>query len=111
MTMTNGRLSKNCVGRDDKPVKEFNTQIDAYEGANASSISGLVPYECNKCSKWHLSPKDRITPSKLCPNCKKEAYETEQFAHKRALFIKRERGINLTVYECECGNGWHLTSQ
>jgi hypothetical protein len=40
---------------------------------------------------------------------KKMVYETEQLAISIAENIRKERGTCLNVYECEHGNGWHLT--
>ncbi|MDR0556708.1 MAG: hypothetical protein LBG43_02390 [Treponema sp.] len=52
-----------------------------------------------KSGYWHLSPKERQTPSKECIYCtdsngkKKELYEAQEAALIRAEIIKKERGI------------------
>jgi len=73
------------------------------------------PYWCSCCGKWHLSPKNRRTPSRTCTFCKdssgnsKELYETEEAAVQRAKIIEKEQGIKLKVYHCHYANGYHLT--
>jgi hypothetical protein len=52
---------------------------------------------------------------KICPRCtggdgeNKEIYDTAEDARRTAQHIKAERGIQLKIYQCEFGNGWHLT--
>lgn len=77
--------------------------------------SQLSPYECNICDKWHLSPKSRHTPSRQCYSCtdrkgkKKELYESEKDAQRRADILHEEQGVYLQTYECPHEHGWHLT--
>jgi hypothetical protein len=113
------RKSDTCLGKKSgKPVTEYDSQSDAQEGADyATSTYGraLVPYRCDKCNLWHLSPANRQTPSKSCGYCTgsdgkpKESYGSAQDAHRRADILRQEQGASLQVYECEYGSGWHLT--
>ena len=101
--------SKTCFGKTGKPVTEYRRAIDAQQEAAYISTSDrkMVAYKCQKCSKWHLSPADRQTPSVYCEDCGKKLYTTEQAARRRAEILRKEEGIQLTRYRC--GNGWHLT--
>jgi hypothetical protein len=53
--------------------------------------------------------------TKKCPCCtssngeRKDVYDSPEEAFQRAEYIKEIRGIELNVYRCEYGNGWHLT--
>ena len=113
--------SDTCFGKmSGQPLSEYAEEYKALDAANYSREqfnNDLIPYQCDKCSFWHLSPKARVTPSKKCIKCTagdgtfKDAYRTKSEAHKRANIIYDEGGINLNVYECEFGNGWHLTKR
>lgn len=112
--------SETCVGKvSGKPLTEYDSEQEALDGAaHAKQQYGrsLVPYACDTCGLWHLSPTERQTPSKQCPTCRgadgkaKESYRSEQEASRRAAIIRGEKGANLSVYACEYGHGWHLTS-
>ncbi len=100
------------------PLSVFINEIEAQEAVvHAMSHYGknFVPYHCCKCGFWHLSPKSRETPSHKCNYCTsgdgvyKDSYRTEDEANLRANIIYKEQGIELRVYECEYGSGWHLT--
>jgi hypothetical protein len=64
-----------------------------------------------------FSKEHRRTPCHTCPHCTdshgqpKQAYESEDAAERRAEIILEERGVDLRVYECPYGEGWHLTSR
>ena len=101
-----------------KPLTEFFSEQEAEEGAayaNKTYGKNLAPYQCNNCNRWHLSPKDRQTPSIKCPECIdsngyfKDLYESFGSAMKRASILYEERGISLKVYKCPSYDGWHLT--
>lgn len=111
--------SETCFGKiSGKPLSQYFTEIDA-EGAAQYSKDNFsndsLPYECNKCHFWHLSPKSRVTPSKKCDSCtagdgaSKDTYRTKNEAKARADIIYNEKGIDLKVYSCKYGDGWHLT--
>ena len=88
---------------------------NAADYANQEYDNNLVPYQCNTCKKWHLSPQDRHTPNKVCPNCignngqRKALYKTQSDAANRADILAKEQKVDLTVYKCPHNRGWHLT--
>ncbi len=102
-----------------RPLTEYDTKTEAKAAArHANQTYGgnnLIPYKCGQCGFWHLAPADRQTPSETCPICRgadgmlKESYTTERDALRRAGILRKENGVKLKVYECEHGNGWHLT--
>jgi len=104
--------------RNGQPLHTYFSEGEALDGADyVKKKYGSVqePYHCEKCGQWHLSPKDRQTPSKACVCCMgsagtlKDLYETKEAAQARAKIIERERGITLTIYKCPHQNGYHLT--
>lgn len=114
-----GRKSTTCIGKiSGKPLTEYNSLEEAEDGAvyaNEAHGSSLVSYACSVCGKWHLSPKERVTPSEKCHYCtgtngrQKEAYRSRGDAERRADILRREQGVFLTVYPCEYSDAWHLT--
>ncbi len=110
-----------CIGKSTgKPLSQYATKYEAESAAEYSKTiygNNLSPYECTKCKYWHLSPVDRITPSKECPYCTgrdgipKSAYRSRSEASTRAKIIYSEKGIKLNVYQCIYSHGWHLTKQ
>ncbi len=113
------RKSETCFGKmTNRPLTEYDSQSDALEGADYANRhygQNLVPYQCGECGFWHLSPVDRQTPSAKCPHCTgadggaKDSYETKGKARQRAAILQREQKVDLKVYRCQYGNGWHLT--
>lgn len=111
--------SDSCVSnRNGEPLTEYRTEYEAQQGAyhvKNTYSKHLEPYKCSHCAFWHLSPKDRQTPSSKCPSCVgsdgqcKDLYETQKDAQKRASISHKEKGIRLTVYKCPYNSGWHLT--
>ena len=113
--------SKSCSsGRSNKALTEYKTEDEAFGAAEVikkRNNTRLYPYNCEKCGKWHLTPKSRITPSTPCTHCKdskgkaKESYKTKQGALKRGKILLKEQGVNLSIYDCPHGEGWHLTKK
>ncbi|NQV14193.1 hypothetical protein HQ531_01955 [bacterium] len=114
------RKSPTCKARKSgRPLTEYETKAEAKSAANYANknFSGenLVPYKCDRCGFWHISPTGRQTPSKACTICRgadgmlKESYQSENDAQLRAGILHEEQGVTLYIYECEHGNGWHLT--
>jgi hypothetical protein len=106
--------SYTCVGRNGEPLTEYHSEAEARAGAShASGRTGvkLIPYKCQKCDYWHLSPISRQTPSRPCTYCNKDLYETEGAAESRAKILLKEEGVRLKVYKCPTQNGWHLTKK
>ena len=111
--------SETCIGKaTGKPLTEFDSLLEAQEGAdyaNKTYRSNLTPYACETCGMWHLSPKNRQTPSEKCPFCKgadgqmKDAYQSRKDAQRRADILRQEQGVSLKVYACEHSDKWHLT--
>ena len=101
-----------------RPLSVYLSKAEAQEAARHVKKTyghSLTAYRCDSCGQWHLSPKERQTPSQPCPHCRgsdgkaKAAYRTEMDARQRAKILAKEQGVNLTVYACEFGQGWHLT--
>jgi hypothetical protein len=103
-----------CLNARGKPRRAYPNKQSAEEGARhalETYRNPMVPYHCDKCGSWHLCPANRHTPGHHCYDCSKQAYASESAAERRSLILERERGILLRVYECPCGEGWHLTSK
>ncbi len=110
--------SDTCFGKiSGKPLKYYNSEIKAKEAAEYfRSIYGneQVPYLCDVCGYWHLSPVDRQTRCRTC-SCldsngnPKQLYFTYHDAKKRRNIIAQEKGINLAIYKCDSNEGYHLT--
>ncbi|MBW1649624.1 MAG: hypothetical protein JRJ44_02895 [Deltaproteobacteria bacterium] len=104
--------SATCFSRTGEPLTEYNFEQNAREGADYANIeygNNLIPYRCHTCGLWHLSPKNRQTPSIECGICRKALYKTKKDAEKRAVILKKEEGERLRVYRCPYNDGWHLT--
>lgn len=113
------RKSTTCTGKiSGKPLTEYDSEFDARQGADYARYAhakDVSPYRCPRCSKWHLAPTSRQTPSTTCYSCTgkdgrpKAAYATEQDAERRAEILAAEQGVHLRAYACDLGDGWHLT--
>lgn len=111
--------SQTCFGKVSKqPLREYFTEYEANDAAEYTKQNygnDFIPYLCKKCTYWHLSPKNRQTPSKKCDQCSggdgtsKGSYESKKDAKIRANILFDERGVSLDVYQCKHGGGWHLT--
>lgn len=102
-----------CISRRGTPLRAFQNRADGEDAARhvlAAYGNRMVPYPCARCGCWHLCPAERYTPSHECYACSKQAYDTEEGAKRRGAILKAERGVNLDVYPCRHGEGWHLTS-
>lgn len=111
--------SNTCFKKNGEPLSVYPSREEAERSAvyekNRNKELELVPYLCNKCSGYHLSPKSRQTPSRTCSYCidregkRKELYKTREDALRRATIICKERRIKLDVYSCYYELGYHLT--
>ncbi|PID26609.1 MAG: hypothetical protein CR982_09170 [Candidatus Cloacimonadota bacterium] len=110
--------SRSCFSSKNKPLSEFYSKKEAIEGANYANLryrQKLVPYRCERCGFWHLSPEDRNTDSITCLKCRdrygnnKESYKSFQDAKRRSEIILKEKGVELKIYQCPHGNGWHFS--
>lgn len=112
--------STTCFGKmSGQPLTEFSSKSDADAEVAYQNIyrqKDMVSYRCIKCGKWHLSPKERQTPSVPCDFCRgksgnaKELYDSEEDALNRAEILLAEHGSHLRAYRCPHMSGWHLTS-
>lgn len=112
------RESTTCFGKvSGKPLREYHSREEALDGAGFARSrygSDMEPYCCRRCGLWHLSPAERRTPSTTgsCTDGRgtvKASYPTYDVAARRAEILRRENGVSLRVYDCQCGD-WHLTS-
>ena len=113
------RKSVSCFSKPTgKPLSEYASKSTAQKAADHANIqygNDLVPYQCSKCRKWHLSPKHRQTPNTKCHKCtgsdgkRKALYDTEVAADNRVAILLKEKGVDLTVYKCPYNRGWHLS--
>ena len=113
-------MSRWCRKHDGKQVATYHSESEARSSARYVSKrykNEMIHYSCDKCGYWHLAPLATYTPSIECHWCTdsngdlKRAYETLGGAKRRAALIKEERDIELYIYECPYGCGWHLTRQ
>jgi hypothetical protein len=112
--------SRTCYKQNGEPLTEFHSEYEAYDGAdyvNSTYSLDLEPYHCHACLYWHLSPLGRKTPNKMCKTCvdkwgsSKSLYETYESAERRAFIILKEQGVELNIYDCPNGQGYHLTKR
>jgi len=111
--------SSTCFGKKtEKPLAEYDSKSEASDSADYARMvfeKDMEPYHCDICGKWHLSPKDRKTPSSKCLYCvggdgrAKALYRNKTEALQRAKIIHQEQGKKLFTYQCEHTDGWHLT--
>ncbi len=110
--------SETCFGRNGASLNSYDERFEAAEHARYLKHehgSSMVPYECERCGFWHLSPADRQTSSTVCGFCtdrsgnRKDLYLTKPDALRRAEISKKEKGVTLNVYKCPHQTGWHLT--
>lgn len=113
--------SETCFSKmSGHPLSEYYTEEDAKNAAEYSKENydnDLTPYNCTKCGLWHLSPRNRLTPTKKCDRCTgrdglhKDSYRSKREAQLRAEIIYEEHGISLRAYKCKYRSGWHLTKE
>ena len=103
-----------CIGSNGKKLRDYLSEAEAMQAADYVGLTfgnQMLPYKCEKCRFWHLSPKERYTPSQYCFTCGKELYQDKQSGQKRAQIIYMEKGVKLNLYRCNFNVGWHLTSK
>lgn len=102
-----------CISRRGTPLRAYHDLTSASDAArHVLGLHGrsMSPYRCDRCRHWHLCPTERHTPGSYCDACGKQAYKSEIGAERRAAILAREKRVDLRVYPCPCGDGWHLTS-
>lgn len=110
-----------CLNRKNgEPLRTYYSEREAEDAAayvKQKYGAEQTPYPCEKCGQWHLSPKNRQTPSTICPCCLgsggtfKALYKTIDAAKTRAKIIESERGVKLEAYKCPAQDGYHLTNK
>ena len=111
--------SETCVSKSGNPLSEYRNYSEAQESANyqftQTGIS-FTPYECQKCGKFHLKPTEfyceKAHSSCTCTDHngnRKDTYVTREDAEKM-VNIRGKDGVQLFVYQCPSGCGFHLTS-
>jgi len=111
--------SETCFSNHDgKALSFFISQEEVLSSAKYAKKRyghSLLPYLCEKCKMWHLSPKSRHTKSEECMYCTdregrlKQLYVSNHKAQKRADILFKSKGVLLKVYSCPHQNGFHLT--
>ena len=112
--------SESCVSKSGNPLSEYRNFKAAQESSDYQYIQtgkSFTPYLCQKCGLYHLKPTEFYCEHAvgIC-SCtdhnghKKDAYATAEAAQKMAS-IRGQSGVQLYVYRCPRGNGFHLTSR
>ena len=120
--------SSSCYGKvSGKALAQYDTKHDA-QSAAANVLKEhrkkMVPYKCQGCCFWHLSPIERQTKhSSWSCSCvdesgsDKDCYKSKADAQRRAQILKKEMGMHLNVYCCPETEEddyvciWHLTKK
>jgi hypothetical protein len=90
-------------------------ECEAYSAEYSDRNQHIDTYESNKYDLEHLIPKNQINQSRKHDCCTgsdgepKQTYSTKSEAHTEADYIYYEREVDLKVYKCRNGDGWHLT--
>ena len=112
--------STTCFGHGGQPLSEYSSRTEARDAAAHAKTAyrkDLVPYKCDRCEQWHLSPAERQTPSSISCKCldrygmPKALYDTKAGAKQRAKIMSKEKGVGLSVYQCPHTQGFHLTGK
>jgi len=61
-----------------------------------------------KRQKFRLCASTSI-PRLQCSLCNKDSHNNETTAQRAAMDMSVESHLNLNIYRCPHGNGWHLT--
>jgi len=109
--------SKTCISHKGKPLSFYDIEAEAQENADhikSKYVNNMMPYKCDKCGYWHLSPENRYTKIGKC-NCTdrdnygKTLYSSKDDANKRLNILYEEQRVRLEIYQCPYSDGWHLT--
>ncbi|KAL3902853.1 MAG: hypothetical protein SGARI_005647 [Bacillariaceae sp.] len=114
------RESTSCFGKaSGTRLKEYDSEQAAAQYVLANYGNKMVPYKCEDCRYWHLSPADRQTEhSSVSCSCvdehgsRKDGYNSKEDAQRRAEILLEEGGRRLNVYRCpDFLSVWHLTKK
>ena len=112
------RKSESCFDPvSGEPLREFDRRAEAKRAVKLDPREwrNMEAYRCPKCDRWHLravQDSDPIPTDTTCLMCcgrdgrPKVSYPSFDAAREAADAMT---GVELTVYECPHGRGWHLT--
>ena len=109
-----------CINKSTgKPLSAYDKKKEADESAKYAKKNfgtNLYAYQCEKCGKYHLAPKDsKIEVKHDACSCRdsngkpKALYGSKKDAEKQQEKSQVEQNIKLRVYKCPDGKGYHLT--
>lgn len=109
-----------CISNSTKKaLSAYETEKEAKESAKYSKKNfnlDLYPYKCEKCGKYHLSPKaSKISVQQNACSCTdtngkpKALYATKKDAEKQQKNSEVEQKVKLYIYKCPDKKGYHLT--
>lgn len=118
------KKSTSCFSHDNKPLTNYLNEKDAQSGITflSQKVPGQVflSYKCPKCPYYHVKrdKDDLFKLNKIESNCKctdhdkgiKGKYATYQDAEKMKTILFNSKKLNLKIYQCPNGDGFHLTS-
>ncbi len=113
-------MKKSCISAYiGKPRSCYETYEQAQNSADYMKTVKRVdfyPYKCNQCGYYHLAlKKDKINFRESGCFCtdsngnRKNLYATYKDALKAKSKAEAKRNVELEIYECPEGEGWHLT--
>lgn len=112
------RMSDSCVEPSTgAALREFDRRVDAVRAVKLDETEWrrMEAYRCPKCDHWHLRPERSDGPiptDATCLKCSgsdgtpKVSHPTYDDALEQAFSTT---GVQLAVYQCPHGRGWHLT--
>lgn len=116
--MSNNRRSATCYGKKSgTPLIQYDTEQGAQSGAAyvlERYGNSMVPYQCDVCNSWHLSPMDRSVAHSITCYGKVSGkiltqYDTNHGAQSAAAYVLEEHGKKMVPYQCQRCQFWHLS--
>lgn len=107
--------STTCKGANGQFLEEYHSQTAAAlasEEIQKTYGHQLSPTQCRVCGYWHLAAQ---STRKQCFHCTdsalflKDIYASKADAESTALWLKRQKKVQLYPYKCPHSTGWHLT--
>ena len=109
--------SRTCKGSNGQFLEEYHNETVAKIAAEElQNQYGKVytPYLCRSCNYWHLRTGSARRQCHLCMDANlfhKDVYPTQAEAQSTVAYLKKEKRVQLYVYRCPHGSGWHLTKK
>jgi hypothetical protein len=109
--------SSTCKGSTGQYLEEYHTKYAATVAAEETKQQyghTLEPVQCNYCGYWHLRPMHKRLQCTQCTDSGlffKDLYPSRQEAEKTAVYLKKEKRVQLYAYKCPHTTGWHLTKR